>query len=392
MNTEIAVASNVALMGGADFSERVQERSKALDRRSLVIADSGIKDVEVLLAQLDEGTDFLSVDSSADFGNLLKEVLNGGYERLHFLGHGQSGEIRFGDRALHFEDFTAVSPNEGNVKIPSLHFWSCMTGAGMKGRAFVEGIAKAFGAAVTAFSDLVGAKGLGGSWSPDVCSHEAGFVGAPFANALAYKYTLQTSVLNLIAVPTATGEDVQVWLKGGIAVNGVDLVVTYDTTKATYTTTVGNTELTGWIWQHNEISAGNLITADISGTFAPISSSSDILLETIALFFPVMQVEPLDVADTGWRFYLSFALDENSLNVAAFCTDSNGYLVEADAPGSRVECFERKDRTLLLCKIPSMMERRHSSPNLILFLSNQTSCPRFSKSAFIQRTNSSLLS
>ena len=282
MNTEIAVASNVALMGGADFSERVQERSKALDRRSLVIADSGIKDVEVLLAQLDEGTDFLSVDSSADFGNLLKEVLNGGYERLHFLGHGQSGEIRFGDRALHFEDFTAVSPNEGNVKIPSLHFWSCMTGAGMKGRAFVEGIAKAFGAAVTAFSDLVGAKGLGGSWSPDVCSHEAGFVGAPFANALAYKYTLQTSVLNLIAVPTATGEDVQVWLKGGIAVNGVDLVVTYDTTKATYTTTVGNTELTGWIWQHNEISAGNLITADISGTFAPISSSSDILLETIS--------------------------------------------------------------------------------------------------------------
>ncbi len=281
MNTEIAVASNVALMGGADFSEVVQERSKTLDRRSLVIADSGIKDVEVLLGHLDPGTDLLSVDSSADFGTLLKEALNGGYERLHFLGHGQSGEIRFGDRALQVEDFTAVSPNEGNVKIPSLHFWSCMTGAGVKGRAFVEGIAKAFGAAVTAFSDLVGAKGLGGSWSPDVCSHEAGFVGAPFANALAYKYTLQTSVLNLIAVPTATGEDVQVWLKGGIAIDAADLVLSYDTTKASYTGAAGNSVL-GWSWVPNQDAPGHLLIGGFSSTAETINSLSDILLETIS--------------------------------------------------------------------------------------------------------------
>ena len=281
MNTEIAVASNVALMGGADFSEVVQERSKTLDRRSLVIADSGIKDVEVLLGHLDPGTDLLSVDSSADFGTLLKEALNGGYVRLHFLGHGQSGEIRFGDRALQVEDFTAVSPNEGNVKIPSLHFWSCMTGAGVKGRAFVEGIAKAFGAAVTAFSDLVGAKGLGGSWSPDVCSHEAGFVGAPFANALAYKYTLQTSVLNLIAVPTATGEDVQVWLKGGIAIDAADLVLSYDTTKASYTGAAGNSVL-GWSWVPNQDAPGHLLIGGFSSTAETINSLSDILLETIS--------------------------------------------------------------------------------------------------------------
>jgi hypothetical protein len=37
-------------------------------------------------------------------------------------------------------------------------------------------------------------------------------------------------------------------------------------------------------------------------------------------------------------------------------------------PGSRVECFERKDNTRLLPKMPSVMERRHSSPNLISVL------------------------
>ncbi len=42
-------------------------------------------------------------------------------------------------------------------------------------------------------------------------------------------------------------------------------------------------------------------------------------------------------------------------------------------PGSRVECFERKDNTLLLLIIPSVISRRQLSPNFISFLSNHTS-------------------
>ena len=47
--------------------------------------------------------------------------------------------------------------------------------------------------------------------------------------------------------------------------------------------------------------------------------------------FPVVHVKPLYVADAGRRRYLSFILDENGLDVAAFCTDGDGNLVEADA-------------------------------------------------------------
>ncbi|MBV5304696.1 MAG: Ig-like domain-containing protein, partial [Chlorobium sp.] len=292
MNTEITVASNIVPMHGANLSDPVLlEHGKVLDRRSLVIAAAGIKDVDVLLGHLDQGADLLRVDSSADFGTLLRDALNGGYERLHFLGHGQSGEIRFGDRALQVEDFTAVSPGKGNVKTPSLHFWSCMTGAGVKGRAFVDGIAKAFGAAVTAFSDLVGAKGLGGSWAPDVCSRDAGFVGTPFVRALAYQHTLQTSVLELKAVPTATGEDVQVWLKGGTVVNNFGLDFTYDTTKATCIVTwdentgistgaVLSSNLSTWSFIPNQPTAGHLSLVGYSTI--RISGSSDVMLATIS--------------------------------------------------------------------------------------------------------------
>lgn len=281
MNSEIAVASNISPVCGADFSGIVAKESTALYGRSLVIADAGLKDVHVLLAQLDQGTHLWSVDSSTNIWVLLNDALNSGYDRLHFLGHGRSGEIFFGNRALQVEDFTALLPDKG-VKKPSLHFWSCMTGAGVKGAAFVEGIAKAFGVAVTAFSNLVGAKALGGSWVPDVCSHDAGFVEAPFANALAYQHTLQTSVLNLIAVPVANGEDVQVWLKGGITIDVADLVLSYDTTRASYTAAVPNPALNGWIWLSNP-NSDSLAISGISLT--PLTSTDDILLETISFTF-----------------------------------------------------------------------------------------------------------
>jgi hypothetical protein len=54
-------------------------------------------------------------------------------------------------------------------------------------------------------------------------------------------------------------------------------------------------------------------------------------LARVALLFPVLHVEPLDVADAGRRPHLLLALDEDGLDVAAFGADGNGDLVKADA-------------------------------------------------------------
>jgi len=247
--------------------------------RNLVIADAAIEDVERLLAQLAPDTDLVRVDSCSDTAGILEHALESGYESLHFLGHGQPGAISLGGKTLEASDFTAHSHNDA-VGTPSLHFWSCLTGAGAAGRSFVDRISQAFGSAVTAFSGLVGAKGLGGSWTPDVRSMSAGFVAAPFENALAYSGTLQTNVLELIAVATATGEDIQVWLKAGTVVDSVDLVLTYDTAKATYASSTANSALSGWTWLPNLESTGRLLIGGYSLT--AINSSSDTLLETIS--------------------------------------------------------------------------------------------------------------
>ena len=61
-------------------------------------------------------------------------------------------------------------------------------------------------------------------------------------------------------------------------------------------------------------------------------------------------------------------------------------------PGSRMECFERNDKTLWLPTMPSVIERRQSSLNLISALSIQTACPRFFRSDLIRSTSSSFAS
>jgi uncharacterized repeat protein (TIGR02059 family) len=67
-----------------------------------------------------------------------------------------------------------------------------MTGAGKRGRSFVDGVAKLFNTAVSAFSGLVGNQRLGGSWAPDVLAG-GGVAVSPFTATPAYAHTLVVS-------------------------------------------------------------------------------------------------------------------------------------------------------------------------------------------------------
>jgi len=197
MNIETAVISDSVALPGTNLFERTSWMDapggiQSIQRSSLVIADAGIADADILLNQLEPGIDLWRVESCPDFGALLREALQGGYERLHFLGHGQPGAITIGGKLLDLEDF-AVSSTLKSEAAPSMHFWSCLTGYGAKGRAFVDGIAQAFDTAVTAFSGLVGAKERGGSWFADVFSRTGVSAPVPFGNAYAYSYSLVTA-------------------------------------------------------------------------------------------------------------------------------------------------------------------------------------------------------
>lgn len=269
-------------------SQLVDVGSSINDMRELVIADAGIEDVDLLLGQLEPGADIWHVDSQTDIASMFSAVLSGVYARIHVLGHGQPGAVTLGGRALEAEDFTALS--HGNVTVQSMHFWSCMTGAGTKGRAFVDGIAQAFGAFVTAFSGLVGAASKGGGWSPDIVSRYGGMTPVPFVNAAGYPHTLLASALQLKTVETATGVDVQVWLTAGTAINNGVLSLNYDPAKVKpvwiANKVVSTSGVTGWSWFSSITSdpqaSPEILEIGSYGSAEAIFSPSDILLNSVS--------------------------------------------------------------------------------------------------------------
>ena len=289
MNIETVVVSRRTAEYGTDLSGSSllmldQDDITAPGCRDLVIADSGIADAAVLLDTLEPGTELWRVDAHSDVAAMLHGALSGGYGTLHFLGHGKEGAIILGGRQLEAEDFTALSSRD-DLKAPSMHFWSCLTGAGAKGRAFVDSLSHAFGSAVTAFSGLVGSVNRGGSWLPDVFSGNGGFTSNPFVNALAYQHTLVGSPLILKSVVTASGIDVQVWLAAGTVVDGVDLTVNFDPLLAGYSVATANPALSNWTWALGG-SSGQVLISGIASNFVPINNGSNTLLETIS-FTPV---------------------------------------------------------------------------------------------------------
>ena len=155
-----------------------------------------------------------------------------------------------------------------------------MTGAGSKGRTFVDNIAQACNTLVSAFTGLVGAQHLGGTWIPDVISQTGEMDTMPFVSALTYPHTLQLSELDLRSVITLTGYDIQVWLKAGTIVDAIDLVLNYDASKASYVNAVSNPALAGWSWIPNEETSGHLLISGYSLT--AINTANDISSGSLA--------------------------------------------------------------------------------------------------------------
>ncbi len=195
MTTVVDVLGSSALHGlqFLQNSGSMADQYRVQGSRELILIDDTVADVELLLDGLEPSKELCIVDQSAAFHDLFKKALASGYERLHLLAHGKPGAIRFGGKWLYAEDFS-VESIEKTGKVPSLHFWSCQTGSGRAGKAFVEHLAAHVGSAVTAFSGLVGSFAKGGSWLPDVCSMgRISAVTVPFSNAALFPHTLSAT-------------------------------------------------------------------------------------------------------------------------------------------------------------------------------------------------------
>ena len=156
-------------MGEPGSSARGQHRS---DRtREILFVDRGVADFPTILSSLQPGIEAILLERDRPAARQIAAALarRPGLGTLHVIAHGAPGRVSFasGDWSLETlaeetQDFTAI----GEALGPDgrLLLWSCRTGAGAAGAAFLEGLARKTGADVAAAAGLVGAAALGGAW------------------------------------------------------------------------------------------------------------------------------------------------------------------------------------------------------------------------------------
>ena len=137
---------------------------------------------------------------------------------------------------------------------------------------------------------------------------------------------MQNSVLDLKTHSTAAGLDLQVWLKAGVVATGIDLVLAYDFSRATWLSVTRNpAAFTGWYMMSNFAVAGEFYDGGFSFSTPLNSGGADLLLETIS--FSVTESSGFSAAlvkGTGLG-YNSTALVMSG-GLPALCT-----LIETDA-------------------------------------------------------------
>lgn len=142
--------------------------STHLTTREILIADAGVEDLSVLLNGIHDNVDVWLVRSDEDaMSYIFKALAESKLSKLHLLAHGVAGGILLGNKIVTSADFSRRFDGAAQRDL-DIAFWSCKTGAGAEGLAFVKAVAKATGAKVSATSGLIGAADKNGSWELDV--------------------------------------------------------------------------------------------------------------------------------------------------------------------------------------------------------------------------------
>ena len=140
-----------------------------VNARELVFIDPSVTDIPTLIAGLRPGVASVLLGGAVPAVGEIARALRGseGLDAIHIIAHGRPGELSFRAGALslanidqHADDLAAI----GDALGPDgeLLLWSCQTGAGAPGSAFVQELARLTSAAVAAATGLVGASHRGG--------------------------------------------------------------------------------------------------------------------------------------------------------------------------------------------------------------------------------------
>jgi predicted outer membrane repeat protein len=201
--TTLAVAIGLGLAGTAQAAPRTTAYYAPRPRRDLVVVDSRVDDIDMLRREARPGTTWVDVGAAEHGLDAIRDALAraGDVAAVHVIAHGEAGAVQLGsDRidaeliARHREDLAQwFAQRPRHLPTPEVLFWTCETGAGAAGQAFVAAVAEATGADVGASTDRTGAQRWSADWDLEVASGRIDS-SLPFerAAALAWPHMLAT--------------------------------------------------------------------------------------------------------------------------------------------------------------------------------------------------------
>ena len=137
----------------------------------VLFIDPAVADIPAILAGLRAGVQPVLLDAARPAAAQMAAALAGrqGLAAVHIIAHGAPGRVAFAAGEWSREtlardagDLAAIG--RALAEDGDLRLWSCETGRGAAGEAFVEGLEDATGVYVGAAHALVGAASLGGQW------------------------------------------------------------------------------------------------------------------------------------------------------------------------------------------------------------------------------------
>ena len=140
----------------------------------IAFIDPAITDIDALLSGLRPDVEAIILSRTDPAVAQMARAVEGQTDlgAIHVIAHGLPGEVSFAAGALSVEtiDDEAAGLRSLGAALGAegiLSIWACHTGAGERGAAFTDMLAKRTGARVATASDLVGAAARGGVWALD---------------------------------------------------------------------------------------------------------------------------------------------------------------------------------------------------------------------------------
>lgn len=139
--------------------------------KTMVFIDSRVNDLDLLVSQLEAGTEYHVLDETYDGILQIEELLTGksDYSSIQIISHGSAGAITIGSTLLNSNNlflYQSQLDNIGHALTASgdLLLFGCNVGAGENGQQFIETLSQLTGADVAASDDLTGGTAVGGDW------------------------------------------------------------------------------------------------------------------------------------------------------------------------------------------------------------------------------------